>query len=131
MKCCTVFLPGVPELLAITGASSAAEAAAFCFSAFPIRILAVKDGSRGCTVYTPEETISMGVYPVEVKDATGAGDCFDAAFLCGILEGASPAQAARMASAAAALNTAAFGPMEGKISRRSVEQLIRTHSSIQ
>ncbi len=124
MELSSILLPGVSELQAISGKSAIPDAVASCFSNPRIRILALKDGSRGCTVYTRKETVTMGVYPVEVRDATGAGDCFDAAFLCGILEGRPLFQAARMASAAAALNTAAFGPMEGSISREAIEQMI-------
>lgn len=62
------------------------------------------------------------MYPTVVKDATGAGDCFDGAFLCGLIEGKSTEEAAKIASAAASLNTAAFGPMEGAISRETIAQ---------
>ena len=60
----------------------------------------------------------MSVYPVTQVDATGAGDSYDAAFVCGLAEGKSLKDAARMGAAAGALNAAAFGPMEGDISRR-------------
>ena len=56
----------------------------------------------------------------------GKGDSFDGAFLAGLAEGRSIEQAALNATAAAALNTEAFGPMEGKISRVSVAKMIRT-----
>ena len=62
------------------------------------------------------------------EDATGAGDSYDAAFICGIAEGKTLAEAAKMGAAAGALNAAAFGPMEGKISRESVEEMIRKNS---
>lgn len=71
-------------------------------------------------MYTRTGEYSMGVYPVEVVDATGAGDSFDAAFICGLLEGRSIEDTMKMASAAGALNTAAFGPMEGNISPETI-----------
>ena len=57
-------------------------------------------------------------------DATGAGDSYDAAFICGLAEGKTLKGAAQMGAAAGALNAAAFGPMEGNISRATVEKMI-------
>ena len=59
----------------------------------------MKNGSKGSRLYTRnglEET--MGIYPVEQVDATGAGDSYDAAFICGLAEGKSLKEAAQMLS---------------------------------
>ena len=77
------------------------------------RVLAVKDGSRGTSVYTRQEAFSMGVYPATEVDPTGAGDCFDATFLAMLCEGAPLRKAARFASAAGAKAVEKRGPMEG------------------
>lgn len=119
-----IFLPGVEELLSITGKKTVEEAVEHCFENELLEILALKNGSKGCTIYSREEQIHLGVYPVEQKDATGAGDCFDGAFISGLLEGKSLKEAAQMAAAAGALNAAAFGPMEGNISRDTIAQMI-------
>ena len=130
MECCSVFLPGVAELLMISGQPTVEKAVAACFENPVLETLALKKGSDGCAIYArggegkPVERVALGVYPVEARDATGAGDCFDGAFLCGLLEGKDLVEAAKMASAAAALNTAALGPMEGKISRESIAKMI-------
>ena len=60
-------------------------------------------------------------------DATGAGDSYDAAFICGLAEGKNVKEAAQMGAAAGALNAAAFGPMEGNISRVTVKEMIKLH----
>ena len=65
----------------------------------------------------------VNAYQIEQKDATGAGDCFDGAFLAGLIQGNSPEEAARMGAAAGALNAMEFGPMEGKISPEAVTAL--------
>ncbi|MCL2367992.1 MAG: sugar kinase [Oscillospiraceae bacterium] len=121
---CSVFLPGVSELLAISGADTVEAAVAVCFENPALEVIALKDGAKGCTVYTRDETVSLGVYRVDVVDPTGAGDCFDGAFLCGLLEGKSIRAAAEMATAAAALNTMALGPMEGAINKTTVASMI-------
>lgn len=124
----SVFLPGIDELLMITDQDSVEDAVKKCFENEQLEILALKKGSKGCTVYTRKETMEMGVYPVEAVDATGAGDSFDGAFICGLLENKSMEEVLKMASAAGALNTAAFGPMEGKISPQSIQSMIATNA---
>ena len=120
----SVLLPGEEELKLISGEDTLEKAIAKSFENPRLEVLALKQGSRGCTVYTCSETITQGIYSVIPQDATGAGDCFDAAFLCGLLEGKDIAECAKMASAAGALNTAAFGPMEGDISPETVRAMI-------
>lgn len=115
-----IFLPGVGELLALTGCSDVREAVRICFEKPQMRVIAVKNGSKGCSVYKREEQLNVGIYEITPLDATGAGDCFDAAFVCALLDGCSLKEAAMRASAAAAMNTAAFGPMEGDISEEKL-----------
>lgn len=120
----SVFLPGETELLMISGKETLQDAVEACFENPILEVLALKRGSRGCTVYTRNQVYSMEAYHVEAVDATGAGDCFDAAFLCGLLKQRSVEDAMKMAAAAGALNTAAFGPMEGNISPESIRRMI-------
>lgn len=120
----SVFLPGVEELLMITGQSTVEKAVKTAFENPNMEILALKKGSKGCEVYTRNEVMEMGVYPINAVDATGAGDSFDGAFISGLLEGKSIKDTLKMASAAGALNTAAFGPMEGKINRQTIQAMI-------
>ena len=119
-----VFMPGIDELLMMTGETTIKSAVKECFSNPNIEMVVLKRGSKGSTVYTRTETYELGVYPVDVVDPTGAGDSFDGAFLCGLIEGRSLPQALEIATSAASLNTAAFGPMEGDISVSSVNNLI-------
>lgn len=122
---CSIILPGVPELHFITGKDGLEEGVDALFARPALEMVVVKNGSKGCLVCTRQEKIPVGIFPVEVKDPTGAGDSFDGAFLCGLLDGKSPVEAAKMASAAAALNTAAFGPMEGDISPEAVAAMMK------
>lgn len=124
MDHCSVFLPGVEELLLITGKDTVEEAVKAAFERPALEILALKMGSKGSTVYTRDDVVHMGVYPVEQVDPTGAGDCFDGAFLAGLVQGKTVLEAARMGAAAGALNAAAFGPMEGDISEKTVGDMI-------
>lgn len=124
LKYTNIFMPGVEELLLVTGESSVETAIHKCFQNVNLEIVALKNGENGCTIYSRNEKISIGRYRVKTIDPTGAGDSFDAAFICGIAEGKSLEEAAKMAAAAGALNAGAFGPMEGDISSKNIKYMI-------
>ena len=123
-----VFLPGVEELLMLSDETTIEKAVEKCFGNPALEILALKKGSKGCKVYTRESITEMGVYPVNPIDPTGAGDSFDGAFIAGLCEGKEIADVVKMASAAGALNTAAFGPMEGDITPATIKKMIENNS---
>ena len=108
MRLTNVFLPGEEELLLLTGKETVEEAVEECFKNPELEIL-----------------VETGIYRIQPVDATGAGDSFDAAFICGLCEGKRIEEAAKMAAAAGAINTAAFGPMEGKISVEAIDKMIK------
>ena len=117
-------LPGVQELQLLSGEQEISRSVELLFENPVLELIVLKLGKKGATIFTREESIDIPAYQVEEVDPTGAGDCFDAGFLCGFLEKRSLEACGQMASAAGALNAAAFGPMEGKISKQSVEALI-------
>lgn len=125
MEHTSIFLPGVEELLLITGQDTIEAAVKTCFEYPNLEILVLKNGSKGSRIYQRGGMVEVGVYPVEQVDATGAGDCFDGAFLTGLVQGKSVEEAAKMGAAAGALNAAAFGPMEGKIDPETVKAMLK------
>ena len=126
----SVFLPGVAELKMMAGCDTIEDSVKKCFENPMLEIIALKRGSHGCTVYTRNDKLDFGIYPITPVDATGAGDSFDAAFLTSLAEGLPLIDAVRRATSAASLNTAAFGPMEGKINPDTVAALIAEHPEI-
>jgi tagatose kinase len=127
MRHCAVLHPGVDELYMLAGVNDEARAVEKLFRNPRLEIIALKRGKKGCTVYTRDRSFSMGVYEVDPVDPTGAGDSFDAGFLFGLVEGKSLEECATIATAAAALNTAAFGPMEGNINEASMRAIMKGH----
>lgn len=120
----SVLLPGRDELLLLTGETDLDAAAAAMLRRPRMEVVAVKLGRQGARVYTRGSAgIDVPPYPVTEVDPTGAGDCFDAAFVCGLLRGLSPAAAAAQGNAAGALDAMAFGPMEGDISPATIAAL--------
>lgn len=124
----SVFMPGVSELKQFTGKDNIEDAVKTAFENEKLELLVLKNGSKGSRIYNREGLVeTMGVYKIEQEDATGAGDSFDAAFICGLVQGRSLKEAAEMGAAAGALNAAAFGPMEGKISPETVREMIENN----
>lgn len=85
----------------------------------------LKLGAGGCFVDGPQETFVMHGFEVDVHDTTGAGDCFTAAFLACLLEGATHREAAKFANAAAALSTLGDGGSDAAPTRAEAHSLMR------
>ena len=120
-------MPSLEELLAISAKDTVESAVDNLFLNSVLRIIVIKNGSLGCRVITREKDFSVPVCKVKTVDVTGAGDSFDAGFLSSYLSGKSLLDCAKTASAAAALNCASFGPMEGNISPETVAKMIRNN----
>ena len=119
-----LFAPGLDELKLVTGIDDVEEAVKKCFENPNLEILMLKMGSKGSRIYTRDgQVVDQGLYKVESVDPIGAGDTSLGAFLCALLEGKNMKECAEIAAAAGALNVAAFGPMEGKISPENVQAM--------
>jgi len=119
LEAADVILPSGEEASMLTGISDPEEAAMALVGEG--RIVALKRGARGSIIFTPFERLTAPAFPIEEVDPTGAGDCYDAAFLVGLLEGWPLTQVARFANAVGALATTRLGPMEGAPTREEVE----------
>ena len=115
-------LPSSAEAELLTGTTGAEEACQ-ALLARGVEIVALKQGSVGCTIFTQSETVSAPAYEVEAVDPTGAGDCFDAGVVVGLTEGLSLPETARLANACGALGATAQGPMEGAAPRAEAFRL--------
>jgi sugar/nucleoside kinase (ribokinase family) len=62
------------------------------------KLLVVTRGAHGCTVHQDNSVTAVPTHPVEIVDATGAGDIFAASFLVRLRECGDPIAAARFAS---------------------------------
>ncbi|MDQ7820484.1 MAG: sugar kinase [Armatimonadota bacterium] len=92
------------------------------------RLVILKRGAAGCLVITAGgERWAVPSWPVEVVDATGAGDAFDAGFLVEWLRGVPPPEAARLATAVGALTAAGLGAVAPLPTRAEVERFMVQH----
>jgi len=105
---CDWFLPSLDEARVLSGVEQPGAILAWCH-ARGAPIVAVKCGRDGAIVSDGRRVERIAPHLVEAVDATGAGDCFDGAFVARTLAGDDPFAAARYANAAAALATTGFG----------------------
>ena len=85
---CSVLFPGESDVQILAREKGVAQSVKALFHRYPLQLIVVKRGNRGCTVYENGRRVEVvAAYRVREKDPTGAGDCFDAGFVCGLLEG--------------------------------------------
>jgi ribokinase/sulfofructose kinase len=77
-----------------------------------------------CGVASADDEFHIPAFDVEVRDTTGAGDCFNAAFVSAWLHGWPLREMARFACAAAALSVQAIGARGGLPSEEDVFDFI-------
>lgn len=102
-----LLLPNEAEALRLSGAASL-EAAARALTAAGPRLV-VKLGERGALCADGPVWQQVSLPPVVPVDTTGAGDCFNAGLITGLLAGLALPEAAALGCAAGALSTGAPG----------------------
>ena len=108
------------EARMVTGSSDAAVAAGAVLAG-GVRIAVMKLGRRGCAIYTGSREIVCPAFEVDVKDTTGAGDCFVAGFLSALLRGEDLEDVGHFANAVGALSVQRIGAVTGVVPRAEVE----------
>ena len=130
-----LLLPNAAELVALSAATvasrpaesdaadeaaDAVEQAGHRFAAAGLTV-ALKAGADGGVVWTPDGLrCAVSGPPVTVVDTTGAGDCFDAGYIAGIVDGLDPAQCLELAVVAGSLSTRAAGGIASQPDRTDV-----------
>jgi ribokinase len=123
------FTPNETELGLYTGSGLPPETAAKQLLARGVQGVALKRGAEGVYIAASgEEPAWIRAFPVEAIDTVGAGDCFNGAFAVSLLEGSSPADAARFASAAAAISVTRRGAQAAMPTREEVDAFLATHN---
>ncbi len=107
-----IFLPNETEACRITGTADTSEALELLATRVPI--VAIKRGAAGAVTARGIERVEAIPPRVNVVDAVGAGDSFDAGFVCGLLKGWTLERALKLAVACGALSTRAAGGTQGQ-----------------
>ncbi len=107
-----VFLPNEKEALALSRKANLDQAADWLASR--VDVLAVKLGAAGALGVNASRTVRAASIPVQVADTVGAGDSFDAGFLCGYLQNWELEKSLRLACVCGALSTQKAGGTDGQ-----------------
>ena len=119
------FLPSRKEASAISGRSDLGGMLGF-FHDCGVGTTVVKLGKDGCIAMSPDGRILRHpAFPVEVIDATGAGDAFVGGFLCGVSEGRGLESCLQMGCAAGALTVTGLGAGAGLENRSQFDQFMQ------
>lgn len=105
------FLPSIEEAERISGMSDPADMVRF-FRDKGCGAVGIKLGREGCYVVADEE-VRLPIFEVETVDSSGAGDCWIAGFLTGLLRGWDIERSARLGNATAAHCVQAVGCTTG------------------
>lgn len=88
------------------------------------KIAAVKNGREGAWIIDSDEILKIKPYPCSYIDHLGAGDAFNAGFLCGILEERTLDTCGKMGAICGAAATQISGAYEGCLNRRQLDKIL-------
>ena len=90
----------------------------------PERVFAVTLGAAGSLWLIHGESFSVPAFPIVAADTTGCGDVFHGAYALSLSEGRAPLEAARFASAAAAIKAQRGNGWKGMGDRAAIKALM-------
>lgn len=125
-----IILLGRDEAEVLLGTSEPERIMDQLFEKGSAKFVAVKDGAKGAVVGDGKSCFEIPPYPCHCIDPIGAGDAFNAAFLCGILEGKDVETCGKMGAVAGALSTETYGDIEGYPSREQMELVLNGNQMI-
>lgn len=115
-----IILPGIDDAMLLTGLSQP-DAIADHYLSKGAKAVALTLGREGSLVATPARRQLMAPIRVDAVDATGAGDCYDGAFLAEYIRTGDAFAAGAYANVAAALSTEGYGAVAPMPRRAAVE----------
>ncbi len=123
-----IVLPGLDDATQLTGLTDP-DAIADFYLRLGARVVALTLGHEGSLVATPERRERLVPIAVRAIDATGAGDCYDGAFLAEFVRTGDAFAAGAYANVAAALSTEGYGAVAPLPRRAVVEARIRAEAA--
>ena len=124
-----IAFPNLAGLQALTGQNDAEKGARFLLER-GVKMVVVTCGSQGVKIFKDNDYYEHPIYRVDVKDTTGAGDCFNAVFLASLSKGWAIEKAAKYASAAAAISIQFVGAREGLPTCEEVELFLKNRGDL-
>ena len=129
---CTILTPNEQETETLVGYpvsdDGTAEQAARELLGMGPRAVILHRGARGALLVTPDDTIHIPSFSVDVVDTTGAGDAFSGALSVAVAEGLPLVDAIRRANAAGALAVTRLGTLPVMPTRQEVDTFLKHQS---
>jgi 2-dehydro-3-deoxygluconokinase len=119
------FLPGLDELTQVSGLNTPQEVVAWAH-AQGAKVVVLKMGSKGVLASDGTQSLRIPAFAVTALDATGAGDCFNGAYLARRSRGENVFTSARWAVASAALSTQGYGAVAPLPTEAQVAEFLKT-----
>lgn len=118
-----IAFPNESGLQALTKQSDIEKGAKILLD-YGVKMVVVTCGADGVKIFQKDDQYEHPGYQVEVKDTTGAGDCFNAVFLSCMSKGWASEKAAKYATAAAAISIQYVGARSGLPTYEEVERFL-------
>jgi ribokinase len=106
-------------------AGSARQGLAWLTGHVPYLVITL--GAQGCRLLFEQQDVSLPAFPVKSVDSTGAGDAFNGGLAVALARGLQLGEAARFASAVAALSVTRLGAMASLPTAAEVETFLSEH----
>jgi len=94
---------------------------------FHSKVACIKRGKKGASVITDSEVHHVNAFPVKVVDTTGAGDAFNAGFICSYLMQQPIKECAIHGVALGSLKCTVLGAQSIQISLQELDTFIKKH----
>ena len=128
MAHCDIALPGYEDACQLTGLDRPEDITKF-YHTLGASVVALTLGKKGVLLSCDGQQQMIAPHCVPTVDATGAGDCFNGAFLAAFLAGVGYLECAMRANMAAALSTTDYGAIAGiPTLSQSLDALVRQES---
>jgi sugar/nucleoside kinase (ribokinase family) len=121
-----VFLPNAREAKKIAGTEDLQAALAFLAKRVPLMVM--KIGAEGAVAQRGQERLNSAAFKVNSVDSVGAGDSFDAGFLCQYLRGADLHSCLTAGNLAGAFSTTRPGGTEAFRDRKYREKFFAANA---
>jgi len=119
----SVVFPNRDELAAVTGTRNV-DAGIARLHRMGATTIALKLGAAGAVLSGGGPPVRHGGFPITVVDTTGAGDAFNAGYIRGLLDGASPQSRLALGNACGALTATGTGGIGGLKDLSAAQALI-------
>ncbi len=120
--------PGLSEGTLLTGLTLPEDIAKFYLDK-GAKIVVLKLGPLGSSLFTPTDRYDLPIFPVQVVDTVGAGDGFAVGIISGMLDGLDSLHCLERGNAIGALAVTSRGDMDGLPNQETLSRFLQTAGS--